>query len=70
MGLFPALVFLLPVIWFYAFFDALNRINMTVEELELQPDEFLFIGRLPVQGVLTPPLSGFWTAATPLSESA
>lgn len=45
-----ALVFLLPVIWFYAFFDTLNRINMTVEELQMQPDTFLFVGAYPSKG--------------------
>ena len=46
-----ALCALLPVVWFYAFFDALNRINMTVEELKQVEDSFLFVGdvsaRLP-----------------------
>lgn len=45
-----ALVFLLPVIWFYAFFDTLNRINMTVEELQMQPDEYLFVGAYRSKG--------------------
>lgn len=46
-----ALCALLPVVWFYAFFDALNRINLTVDELKLVEDKFLFVGdittRLP-----------------------
>lgn len=40
------LTFLLPVIWFYSFFDALNRINMSVEELQTLPDEWMFSSRL------------------------
>ena len=50
MAYLSALVFLLPVIWFYAFFDTLNRINMTVEELRIQPDAFLFVGAYPSKG--------------------
>lgn len=37
------LIFLLPVIWFYSFFDTINRINMPLQELRLQPDEFVFL---------------------------
>ncbi len=40
------LTVLLPVIWFYSFFDALNRINMSVEELQALPDEWIFSSRL------------------------
>ena len=53
MAYLSVLIFLLPVIWFYAFFDTLNRINMTVEELRVQPDAFLFVGSYPSKG--TPP---------------
>ena len=38
-----ALTFLLPVIWFYSFFDTLNRIHMTLPELQALPDEYLFL---------------------------
>ncbi len=38
-----ALIFILPVIWFYAFFDAMNLHSMPVEEMEQVPDNFLLI---------------------------
>lgn len=37
------LTILLPVIWFYSFFDTINRINMPLQELRLQPDEYMFL---------------------------
>lgn len=39
------IVFLLPVIWFYAFFDAINYNNMSSEKKELAEDKFLFDDR-------------------------
>ena len=37
------LIFLLPVIWFYSFFDTINRINMPLWELHALPDEYVFL---------------------------
>lgn len=34
--------FLLPVIWFYSFFDTVNRMNMSVDEMRTLKDEYLF----------------------------
>jgi TM2 domain-containing membrane protein YozV len=39
----PALIVLLPAVWFYSFFDTINRVNLTREELSGLKDEFLFI---------------------------
>lgn len=39
-----AVLFVLPVIWFYSFFDTVNRMNMPVEEMKLLKDEWLFFG--------------------------
>lgn len=39
---FPWLMFILPVLWFYAFFDAINYNNMPYEEKEFVEDKFLF----------------------------
>lgn len=36
------LTVLLPVIWFYSFFDTVNRMNMSLDELRVQEDCFLF----------------------------
>lgn len=33
--------FLLPVIWFYSFFDTVNRMNTPVEELKLIQDDYI-----------------------------
>lgn len=38
----PPLIFLMPVVWFYSFFDAINRMRMTVSELALIKDDYLF----------------------------
>ena len=35
--------FVLPVIWFYAFFDAMNKNALTAEELNMLPDHFLWM---------------------------
>ena len=36
------LTVLLPVLWFYSFFDTVNRMNMSRGELQLLEDQFLF----------------------------
>ena len=46
------LVFVLPVIWFYSFFDTINRLNMTTEELRQQPDQ-LFDDKTRISGWLS-----------------
>ena len=38
----PVLTFLLPVIWFYSFFDAMNLRNVPYEERMAREDHFLF----------------------------
>ena len=38
----PPLLVVLPVIWFYSFFDVLNLRNMTEQERMMQEDKFLF----------------------------
>lgn len=38
---FPALLFLLPIIWFYSFFDAINRMNFSLAELSIVEDKFI-----------------------------
>lgn len=43
------LVCVLPVIWFYSFFDTLNRMNMPLDELKRQPDQ-LFDSKLKAPG--------------------
>lgn len=35
--------FVSPVIWFYAFFDAMNKNALTTEELNMLPDHFLWV---------------------------
>lgn len=37
-----AAAFILPVIWFYAFFDCINKMNYTVEELKMINDDYIF----------------------------
>lgn len=37
------LLFAVPIIWFYAFFDTMNKNSLTVEELNELPDCFLWI---------------------------
>lgn len=39
-----AVLFVLPVIWFYSFFDTVNRMNMPIAEMRLLKDEWLFLG--------------------------
>jgi len=36
------ILFLLPVIWFYSFFDTVNRMNMPVDEMRTLKDDYLF----------------------------
>lgn len=38
----PILCISLPVIWFYSFFDTVNRMNMPLEELSMLNDNWLF----------------------------
>lgn len=38
-----AVVYLLPVIWFYAFFDALNKNSLSDEEFQQLEDHYLFV---------------------------
>ncbi|WMJ23771.1 hypothetical protein RBG61_03655 [Paludicola sp. MB14-C6] len=37
----PVINFALPIIWFFAFFDAINRINYTVDELKAIQDSYI-----------------------------
>lgn len=37
------LLFAVPVIWFYSFFDTMNKNALTIEELNELPDRFLWI---------------------------
>lgn len=37
----PVINFALPIVWFYAFFDAINRINYTVDELKAIEDSYV-----------------------------
>lgn len=36
------LLFVLPLIWFYSFFDCLNKVNLSEEQLMLVEDKYLF----------------------------
>ena len=38
----PVLCAAFPVIWFYSFFDAVNRMNMPVQEMRMLHDDWLF----------------------------
>lgn len=38
----PVINFALPIVWFYSFFDAVNRINTPIDELRLIKDEYAF----------------------------
>lgn len=40
---FAPIAFILPVIWFYSFFDSLNRNGLLVEEFDRLEDHFLWI---------------------------
>ncbi len=37
----PIICFALPIIWFYAFFEAINRINYSKDELNAIDDDFI-----------------------------
>lgn len=39
-----AILFLLPVVWFYAFFDAMNKNSLPEEEFEKLQDDYIFFG--------------------------
>lgn len=42
------ITFVLPVIWFYSFFDAMNKMSLTNEQLENLEDKYLFqLDKLP-----------------------
>lgn len=43
----PVIAVLTPIIWFYSFFDAVNRMNTSLEELRMLDDNYLFIGDTP-----------------------
>lgn len=43
----PVIAVLTPIIWFYSFFDAVNRMNMSVEELKMLEDNYLFYDQTP-----------------------
>ena len=36
------LLFVLPLIWFYSFFDCLNKVNLSEDQLMLVEDKYLF----------------------------
>ncbi|MEG0691887.1 MAG: hypothetical protein RR444_02270 [Oscillospiraceae bacterium] len=38
----PVICFLLPIVWFYSFFDAVNRMNMPIDEMKMIKDEYLY----------------------------
>ena len=41
--------FILPVVWFYSFFDSINKMSLTQEELEKLEDDYLFqLDRMPM----------------------
>lgn len=40
---FDAFIYLIPVIWFYSFFDGINKNSMTEEEFLQLEDHFLFV---------------------------
>ena len=40
--IFPPMLFILPLIWFYAFFDSLNLSGLNATQLEQIPDELGF----------------------------
>lgn len=39
----PAIIIVLPTLWFYSFFDTMNRINYTKDELAALNDDYLFV---------------------------
>lgn len=48
---FGPLTFILPVLWFYSFFDCLNKCYASDEEFMSMPDDYLFSGsRMPYLG--------------------
>lgn len=40
----PSLTFLLPVIYFYSFFESVNRMNMPIEEVAFLKDDYILLG--------------------------
>lgn len=43
---------ILPVIWFYSFFDAVNRMNMPIEEVKLLEDNYILASVKPQSAFL------------------
>lgn len=43
----PVIAFILPIVWFYSFFDTINRMNMPIDELKMVKDDFLLDINLP-----------------------
>lgn len=42
------LMFILPVVWFYSFFDSINKMSLSQDELEKLGDKYLFqLNKLP-----------------------
>lgn len=39
----PIIAIAIPILWFYSFFDAINRINYTVDELKAVEDKFFML---------------------------
>lgn len=42
----PGILFLIPVIWFYAFFDAMNKNSLPDEEFSQLEDHYFFVNGL------------------------
>lgn len=42
----PSLTVILPIIYFYSFFESVNRMNMPVEQVKFLKDDWMFIGSL------------------------
>jgi hypothetical protein len=74
-----AFVYLLPLIWFYSFFDCVNKVCLSSEELARERDRFLFTdpdgAQRPFSGRLRPfagavlilaGLVGIWNAVLSL----
>lgn len=43
----PVINFILPVVWFYSFFDAVNRMNSSLDELKMLKDDYVY----PIESV-------------------
>ncbi|MFZ2539537.1 MAG: hypothetical protein WAX04_11635 [Oscillospiraceae bacterium] len=49
----PVICFALPIIWFYSFFDAVNRMNMPIDEMKMIKDEFIYNIDMPKNKIIT-----------------